>query len=176
MEKIWNHVERSWPAARGDLSVGYRACREKADELLAGCSIATVAFSHFGVVVRSIGEALSVLSATDETAIVDVPAAWVEAYKVRVARFALGAKELEFIEPGGESFFAEHQRLHGDGLHHVSFQVVNVTSALQRLSAKGVSLVDQEPRVGSHGMVAFTAPGILSPVHLEVFQTTHSIR
>jgi len=174
MGKVWNHVERSWPAPRDDPSGGYQAFRDKAGELLAGCSISIVAFNHFGIVVRSIEEALNALSAVSETAIRDVTSAWVGAYRVQVARFAVGATELEFIEPGGESFFAEHQRLHGDGLHHVSFQVMDIAAALRALLANSVRLLDREPRSGSHGMVAFTAPDILSPVHLEVFQAVQN--
>jgi hypothetical protein len=33
-----------------------------------------------------------------------------------------------------------------------------------------VRLIDREPRSGSHGKVAFSAPGALAPVRLELFQ------
>lgn len=172
MQTLWDQVERSWPARGGEPAAGYRVLRDRALELLGRCSIPTVGFSHFGVVVGRIEEALSAVAGFTGTALPEVTAAWVEAYQVQVARFPLEGTELELIAPRGESFFAEHQHAFGDGLHHLSVQVLDVSAALERLSAHGVRLIDREPRTGSHGKVAFSAPDVLAPVRLEVFQAS----
>jgi hypothetical protein len=39
-------------------------------------------------------------------------------------------------------FFADHQQLFGDGLHHVSFQVRDVAAVLYKLAVKGEQLLD----------------------------------
>jgi len=176
MPGIWSQVERLWPAGGGMGQGGYRKWRSTAAELLAHCSIGIVGFSHFGVVVKSMEDALCVVTRFTNRGLGEVKTAWVEAYGVQIARFPLGRTELELIEPRRESFFAEHQRSFGDGLHHLSFQVGDIYQTLEKLSAGGVQLIDREPRSGSHGKVAFIGPRELSPVYVEVFQAIEPMR
>lgn len=47
----------------------------------------------------------------------------------------------------------------GPGLHHIAYEVDDLVGALAELKAKGVELIDEEPRRGGRGhMVAFVHP------------------
>jgi hypothetical protein len=172
MNTFWRQIQQRWPANWGDSVLEYQFVRTKAAELLKSYSIDTVGFSHYGVIVNSIEQALNEVTVLSKASLPEVTAAWVEAYQVHVARLPLEGVELEFIAPVGRSFFADHQQAFGDGLHHISFQVADVAWAINTLAANGEQLLDPEPRSGSHGKVAFTAPEILSPLRLELFQST----
>jgi methylmalonyl-CoA/ethylmalonyl-CoA epimerase len=47
----------------------------------------------------------------------------------------------------------------GPGIHHIAFEVDDIRASLAELAAKGVTLIDAEPRRGLHGLeVAFIHP------------------
>jgi methylmalonyl-CoA/ethylmalonyl-CoA epimerase len=47
----------------------------------------------------------------------------------------------------------------GEGLHHIAYEVDDLEGTLAELKAKGVRLIDEQPRVGGRGhMVAFVHP------------------
>ncbi len=57
----------------------------------------------------------------------------------------------------------------GPGMHHVAFEVTDVATAIEDLSARGAMLVDEEPRAGLAGQeVAFVHPDSLNGVLAEV--------
>jgi methylmalonyl-CoA/ethylmalonyl-CoA epimerase len=59
----------------------------------------------------------------------------------------------------------------GEGVHHVGYQVQNVTEALERLRAEGVRLIDETPRRGSRGTtIAFVHPKDMGGVLVELVQ------
>jgi methylmalonyl-CoA/ethylmalonyl-CoA epimerase len=47
----------------------------------------------------------------------------------------------------------------GEGVHHIAYEVDNINKALEDLQAKGVELIDKQPRIGAHNSkVAFINP------------------
>jgi methylmalonyl-CoA/ethylmalonyl-CoA epimerase len=59
----------------------------------------------------------------------------------------------------------------GEGLHHVGYAVESVTEALEAIGAKGVQLIDRQPRHGSMGAsIAFLHPRDLGGVLTELVQ------
>ena len=67
--------------------------------------------------------------------------------KVKTAFFPVGPSTLEFLEAtdpaGAIGKFLEKK---GPGIHHVAFEVDDVDGAVQELLAKGVRMIDQQPR------------------------------
>jgi methylmalonyl-CoA/ethylmalonyl-CoA epimerase len=58
-----------------------------------------------------------------------------------------------------DSTVAKFVERRGEGLHHIAYEVDDLEAALAELKAKGVPLIDQEPRLGGRGhMVAFVHP------------------
>ena len=59
----------------------------------------------------------------------------------------------------------------GEGMHHVAYRVDDVAAAIERLREAGVSLIDDEPREGTHGwMIAFVHPESTHGVLTELVQ------
>ncbi len=70
-----------------------------------------------------------------------------------------GRAQVELVEPtdpgtGVARFLANK----GEGFHHVCFEVADLASELARLASRGVELIDQTPRRGAEGPVAFLHP------------------
>jgi methylmalonyl-CoA/ethylmalonyl-CoA epimerase len=77
---------------------------------------------------------------------------------IAVAR--LGGTLLELIAPTSDAAaFAKFLREKGPGMHHIAYRVDDIGAALAELSARGVPLIDKEPRPGIHNtLVAFVHP------------------
>ncbi len=79
---------------------------------------------------------------------------------------------LELLEPtAAESPISRYLDRRGEGLHHVCFEVEDIHETLAALAARGVRLVDREPRRGAGGhLVAFIHPASAGGVLLELKQ------
>jgi methylmalonyl-CoA/ethylmalonyl-CoA epimerase len=63
----------------------------------------------------------------------------------------------------------------GEGLHHLAYEVDNLTATLADLKAKGVPLIDEAPRTGGRGrMVAFVHPKGNHGLLVELIQSPRS--
>jgi len=94
---------------------------------------------------------------------------------VRAALLAAGESEVELLEPiDSGTGVARFLNKRGEGLHHVCFQSPDVDAALSWLRARQTPLLDERPRDGLAGRIAFLHPaaghGVLvelaTPVHL----------
>ncbi|UCB45222.1 MAG: VOC family protein, partial [Spirochaetota bacterium] len=64
-----------------------------------------------------------------------------ENYAVRIARTTMGPYSWELIEPLDEnSIFAEFLKTHGEGPHHLGYEVSDVKKAVKSLQKKGISI------------------------------------
>lgn len=92
--------------------------------------------------------------------------------KVRAAFFAVGDTNLELLFPTSPdspiSHFLEQRKGRG-GLHHICLQVENIEERLKELKAKGIQLIDEQPRIGAHGKkIAFVHPKSTGGVLIEL--------
>ena len=82
-----------------------------------------------------------------------------------------GETRIELVSPLGENTpVARFLARRGEGLHHLAFRVDNVTERLEALKTLGIQLVDQEPRPGMSGMIAFIHPKSVHGVLTELVQ------
>jgi len=92
---------------------------------------------------------------------------------VRIAFLPVGDSEIELVEPlttdSGTAKFLEKR---GEGLHHICLEVDDIEAALQDLAAKGIRLIDKQPRQGAHGRVAFLHPKGAHGVLIELIEKT----
>ena len=89
---------------------------------------------------------------------------------VKVAFLETGNTKIELIEGISEdspvSKFIERS---GPGVHHLSFEVEDISRVLKELADAGVRIIDEEPRPGAEGkLVAFIHPKSTSGVLIEL--------
>jgi methylmalonyl-CoA epimerase len=90
---------------------------------------------------------------------------------VAVAFLPVGDVKIELVQPlQTDSGVARFLEKRGEGLHHICIAVPDIEAALDRLRAGGVPLIDQEPRRGAHGRVAFVHPKGLHGALVELLE------
>jgi len=124
---------------------------------------------HIAIVVRSIEEALKVYRDA-----LGLPLAHVQEVpeqKVKIAFLPIGDCEIELVEPtAADSGVARFLEKRGEGLHHICFEVEDIEAALRDLAARGLRLIDKQPRQGATGRVAFLHPKSAHGVLIELVE------
>jgi methylmalonyl-CoA/ethylmalonyl-CoA epimerase len=82
-----------------------------------------------------------------------------------------GSSYVQLLEPlRGDSPVGKFLDRRGEGMHHVGYEVADVTEALAQVGT-GIRLIDKRPRHGSMGAsIAFLHPGDLGGVLTELVQ------
>ena len=124
---------------------------------------------HVAVVVRSIEAALAfhrnVLGLELET-ILDIPSDG-----VRIAFLGVGESKIELVEPTDASTgLARLLESRGEGFHHVCYEVADIAATLERLRRSGIELIDEAPRQGAEGPIAFLHPRATHGVLVELIE------
>jgi methylmalonyl-CoA epimerase len=96
----------------------------------------------------------------------------VESQKVDVAFVGSGASRIELLQPATpDSTVQKFLDKRGPGLHHIAYRVPDIETALQRLAAAGIRLIDEKPRAGAGGhRVAFLHPHSTQGVLIELVE------
>ena len=125
---------------------------------------------HLGVAVGSIDEALAFWRDGLGLELKEIEV--VEDQGVRVAMLPIGESRIELLEATGEDtpvgrFVAKR----GSGMHHLCVEVEDIGVKLAELKARGVRLIDEQPRTGAGGaLVAFVHPASTGGVLIELTQ------
>jgi methylmalonyl-CoA/ethylmalonyl-CoA epimerase len=91
---------------------------------------------------------------------------------VEAVLFDVGENHVELLRPLADDtpvgrFLAKR----GPGLHHVAYQVQDISAALAQLREQGVRMIDVEPRIGIRGSrVAFLHPSASGSVLIELVE------
>lgn len=124
---------------------------------------------HIGIVVHSIDESLKTYRDLMGFTVLERIA--VPDHGVDVAFLDAGNSALELIAPTDpESGTARFLHNRGEGTHHVCFAVDDIYATLAELTAQGLRLIDETPRQGVHGLVAFVHPKAAHGVMIELLQ------
>ncbi len=164
----WKKIEDYWPVSGYQGKVDFEIFKDKTEEFLIKKEVFPQAFSHYGFVAYSIERFFRVIKKFDAGYSAKIIKDWVEAYKVYVGRILLNGKELELIEPVGESFFYTFLKEEGECLHHLSFYINDIEDCFEKLKAQGVEIIDKEPRLGSHGKIVFLMPKLFGKICIEL--------
>ena len=88
---------------------------------------------------------------------------------VKAALLDIGNSFLELLEPIDAGFgIARFLEKRGEGLHHVCLEVDDIHASLADLKSKDVELIDEAPREGLTGEIAFIHPSALHGVLVEL--------
>jgi methylmalonyl-CoA/ethylmalonyl-CoA epimerase len=122
---------------------------------------------HVGVVVRDMEQAMRFYR--DTLGLHVHRSETIEEQGVKAALLTVGDSEIELLEPVlPDTGVARYLERKGEGLHHICFQVDSVDSDLDALKAKGVELIDQQPRIGLAGRICFLHPNAMDGALVEL--------
>jgi methylmalonyl-CoA/ethylmalonyl-CoA epimerase len=125
--------------------------------------------NHTCIVVKDIRETLQFyqdLFGIGPATVEDIPDQGVQASLIRV-----GGTQLELIQPVQEGTgVARFLETRGEGFHHIGLEVEDIKASLEILKAREVQLIDQEPRHGLSGTIAFIHPRATRGVLIELVQ------
>jgi methylmalonyl-CoA epimerase len=126
--------------------------------------------NHIGIAVKSIEEAKK---AYGEGLGGEVEHEIHRSADMSAVMVSVGKTKLEFMEPAGEGgVIGKFLESRGEGVHHICIEVDDIVKAMTDLSAKGVRLIDKEPRQGIEGKVAFVHPKSMNGVLVELVQVS----
>ncbi|MCH2671424.1 MAG: methylmalonyl-CoA epimerase [Dehalococcoidia bacterium] len=112
---------------------------------------------HVGVAVKDIDVAIAFFKKV--FGVSDAEVVLMEDQGVRATLIEVSQTRLELLEPtspdSGVGKFIERR---GEGLHHLAFNVTDIEGKLQALKTFDVDLIDQSPREGLSGTIAFVHP------------------
>src|SRR5437016_2302876 len=131
---------------------------------------------HVGIAVKDLDAALAFYR--DALGLhIEVPEE-VASQRVRAHFIQTGQSSLELLEATApDSAIAKYIGKRGPGLHHITLRVDDIRAALAQLKARGVKLIDEQPRPGAEGaLVAFIHPGSAHGVLVELKQVVTSHR
>jgi methylmalonyl-CoA epimerase len=124
---------------------------------------------HLGIAVKSLAAAKGIY---EKLGLSVSPEEVVEGEQVRVVMVPMGGSRLELLESTSkDSVIAKFIATRGEGLHHVSLRVPDLTAAVERLKKDGVRLVTDEIKVGAGGhRYVFVHPSSAGGVLLELVE------
>ena len=123
---------------------------------------------HLGVAVHDLDDALATYERSFGATLEH--RARVEDQGVEAAAVLVGTGRIELMAPlGDETPVGRFLARRGPGMHHIAYEVEDIRSALDALTAEGAELIDEEPREGLFGLqVAFVHPDAVHGVLTEV--------
>ncbi len=134
--------------------------------------VSALGIHHVGVAVRDLGEAREryerLFGATMEAR------ERVEEQGVDAISMLLGeAGRVELLAPlADDTPVGRFLARRGEGMHHLAFGVADLRAELEHLRAAGATLIDEQPRTGMYGAVAFVHHESLGRVLSELVQAT----
>lgn len=128
--------------------------------------------SHIGIAVKDLEAGIAFYQSLglELEGIEEVPS-----QKVKVAFLPCGDTRIELLCPTSEdSAVAKFIEKKGEGIQHIAFAVDDLPQALAESEAKGITLIDKEPRPGAHqAEIAFLHPKSSMGVLLELCKEKH---
>lgn len=130
-----------------------------------------VGLHHVAIVVREIAEArklyedvLGLVAHGDVEHVAD--------QRVNVLVLYAGPQRIELIEPAADdSPVSRFLETRGGGLHHTAYRVEDVDAAIQTMLQRGVRMIDEAARPGSHHTrIAFLHPKATGGVLIELVE------
>jgi methylmalonyl-CoA epimerase len=124
---------------------------------------------HIAIVVENLDRALGVYRdalGLAVTAVKEMPE-----QDVKMAFLPSGDSEIELLEPiHADSGIGKYLAKRGEGLHHICLEVEDIEATLADLKARGSQLIDETPKQGAHGKIAFIHPKGSHGVLIELVQ------
>ncbi len=127
------------------------------------------ALNHVGIAVNNLDESIALYErmlgvkplSTDE----------VPHLKMKVALFEVGGVHFELIQPTApEGDVGRFIESHGQGVHHLCFEVDDIDADLAAMAEKGIELIDKKGKEGLLGRIGFLHPKSTSDLLIELVE------
>lgn len=125
---------------------------------------------HIGIAVNNIEEAILVYEKLLNTKCYKVEEVVSEG--VKTAFFSVGDSKIELLEATNpESPIAKFIQKRGTGMHHIAFDVTDISKEIERLEKEGFQLIQRSPKNGADNkLIAFLHPKSTEGVLVELCQ------
>ncbi len=126
---------------------------------------------HIGIAVKSL--AVSNLLFEKLLGVAPYKEEGVASEGVLTSFFQTGQTKIELLEASNpDSPIAKFIEKKGEGIHHIAFEVQDITAEMQRLKAEGFILLNETPKRGADNKwVCFLHPKSTNSVLVELCQT-----
>ncbi len=125
---------------------------------------------HVGVAVSDIDVAMAFFVET--FGVPPAPIEELEDQGVKACLIEVGQTRLELLQPTGpDTSVGRFIERRGEGLHHLAFNVKNVAEGIEAAKSQGLQMIDEAPREGLSGIIAFIHPKSTHGVLTELVQS-----
>jgi methylmalonyl-CoA/ethylmalonyl-CoA epimerase len=135
---------------------------------------------HIGIAVKDLESANEMFAALSETGLLKIEK--VESEGVVTSFFRIGETKVEFLQAEGvedgsrkteeKNAIAKFIENHGEGMHHIAFEVEDIEKEMERLKKSGFEFVSTEPKKGADNkLICFLHPKSTNKVLIELCQT-----
>ncbi len=129
-----------------------------------------IKIDHLGIAVKDIAKAETLFQ--DVLGLKLIGTETVEEQKVNTEVFSIGDVRVELLESislnGPVARFIEKR---GEGIQHLAIEVDDLEKAIEELKAKGIQLIDEQPREGVSGTkIAFLHPKSTFGILIELIE------
>lgn len=126
---------------------------------------------HIGIAVKNLKLAVPIYEK-----ILDSPCyktAFVESENLTTAFFKAGQAKIELLESNTEDgVIARFIAKKGEGIHHIAFEVADITAEIKRLQQEGFTLLNDQPKMGADNKwICFLHPKDTHGVLIELCQS-----
>ena len=92
--------------------------------------------------------------------------------ELKIGFVPVGQTKIELVQSTDpDGVMAKYVAKKGEGIHHIALEVEDIDQAVKELLAKGLQMIDQEPKKGAHGAkIAFIHPKASHGVMLELVE------
>ncbi|MBK6543936.1 MAG: methylmalonyl-CoA epimerase [Saprospiraceae bacterium] len=125
---------------------------------------------HIGIAVKDLQTANTLYEKLLNTA--SYKQELVESEKVMTSFFKMGQNKIELLESTQQdSAIAKFIEKHGEGIHHIAFDVDDIYAEMTRLKEAGFTLLQEQPKLGADNkLVCFVHPKSAHGVLIELCQ------
>jgi methylmalonyl-CoA/ethylmalonyl-CoA epimerase len=125
---------------------------------------------HIGIAVQDLTTAIPLYEKLLNTSCYKTEKVILES--VNTAFYRQGETKIELLESlAAESAIAKFINKRGEGLHHIAFEVEDITAEMKRLQEEGFTLINEEPKKGADNkLVCFLHPKDTRGVLIELCQ------